>query len=281
MSYETSKEMLIKAQKGRYAVAAFNAENMEMVMAIIEKAVAMRSPVMIQTTPSTLKYASPAMYRAMVKTLADKASVPVCMHLDHGNSAALAEECLNAGYSSVMIDGSKLVLSENIALTKQVVEAAKKYGVPVEGELGSVGGKEDDLESANGYTVPSEAALFVKETGVDSLAVGIGTAHGVYKTTPVLDVERLKKIREVVDIPLVLHGASGLTDAAVKECIENGICKVNIATELRQAYTAAVREFLVADGAAFDPKKFGRPAMERVKATVEQKILMCGCDGKA
>ena len=281
MSYETSKEMLLVAQKGRYAVAAFNAENMEMVIAIIEKAEEMRAPVMIQTTPSTLKYASPAIYYAMVKTLAEKAEVPVCMHLDHGNSVALVGECLRSGYSSVMIDGSKLVLEENIALTKEAASAAAKYGVSVEGELGSVGGKEDDTVGGNGYTIPSEAVRFVKETGVDSLAVGIGTAHGIYKTTPVLDVERLKQIRAVVNIPLVLHGASGLSDQAVAECIANGICKVNIATELRQAYTEGVREFLVGDRDAFDPKKYGKAAIERVKAVVEKKILMCGCQGKA
>ena len=281
MSYETSKKMLLDAQKGKYAVAAFNAENMEMVIAIVQKAEEMRAPVMIQTTPSTLKYAAPAMYRAMVKTLADKATVPVCMHLDHGNSVALANECLTDGYSSVMIDGSKLVLDKNIALTKEVVISAKKYGIPVEGELGSVGGKEDDTEGGNGYTIPSEAVFFVKETHIDSLAVGIGTAHGIYKTTPVLDVERLKQIREVVDIPLVLHGASGLSDEAVAECIANGICKVNIATELRQAYTEGVREFLTADAEVFDPKKYGKAAIEKVKAVVEKKILMCGCQGKA
>ena len=229
----TSEELLLDAQKNHYAVGAFNAENMEMVMAIIAAAVEMKSPVIIQTTPSTLKYATVDMYRAMVNAEAAKVSVPVVMHLDHGNSFELAEKALKAGYSSVMIDGSHEVFEDNIAVTKRVVAVAKPMGIPVEAELGKVGGKEDDLVGVGGCTVPSEAAEFAERTGIQSLAVAIGTAHGVYKIEPKLDVERLKEIRKVVDIPLVLHGASGLSDEAVQTCIAEGICKVNFATELR------------------------------------------------
>lgn len=280
MSYVTSKKLLSDAQKNKYAVPAFNAENMEMVMAIVSKCEEMRSPAIIQTTPSTLKYAMPDMFKSMVKSVAEKATVPVSLHLDHGNSFNLVKQCLKDGYSSIMIDGSKQVLEENIRITKEVVDYSKRFGIPVEGELGCVGGKEDDTVGGDGYTVPGEAVEFVEKTGVDFLAVGIGTAHGVYKSEPKLDVNRLKEIRKLVSIPLVLHGASGLSDNAVKECIENGICKVNIATELRQAFTRAVREFLEADKTAFDPKKYGVLAIESVKETVGKKILMCGSNNR-
>ena len=277
----TSEELLLDAQKKHYAVGAFNAENMEMVMAIVAAAVEMKSPVIIQTTPSTLKYATVDMYRAMVNAEAAKAPVPVVMHLDHGNSFELAEKALKAGYSSIMIDGSHEVFEDNIAVTKRVVAIAKPMGIPVEAELGKVGGKEDDLVGVGGCTVPSEAAEFAERTGIQSLAVAIGTAHGVYKIEPKLDVERLKEIRKVVDIPLVLHGASGLSDEAVQTCIAEGICKVNFATELRIAYTKGVREFLAADPDAFDPKKYGTPGMANVKALGANKMQVCGCAGKA
>jgi tagatose 1,6-diphosphate aldolase GatY/KbaY len=175
----TSEELLLDAQKKHYAVGAFNAENMEMVMAIVAAAVEMKSPVIIQTTPSTLKYATVDMYRAMVNAEAVKAPVPVVMHLDHGNSFELAEKALKAGYSSIMIDGSHEVFEDNIAVTKRVVAIAKPMGIPVEAELGKVCGKEDDLVGVGGCTVPSEAAEFAERTGIQSLAVAIGTAHGV------------------------------------------------------------------------------------------------------
>lgn len=277
----TSKQMLLDAQKGGYAVGAFNAENMEMVLAIIEAATELNAPVMIQTTPSTVKYASPEVYAATVRAAAEKAPVPVCMHLDHGNSYELAVATLDAGYTSVMIDGSHESFEDNIAVTCRVVAEAAKRGVPVEAELGTVGGKEDDLEAADGCTLPGEAAEFVKCTGVDSLAVAIGTAHGVYKSTPKLDVPRLAEIRRVVDVPLVLHGASGLSDDSIRACVREGICKVNFATELRIAYTAAVREVLAADEQVFDPKAYGKAARAAVKELVKNRMVVCGCNGKA
>ena len=277
----TSKQMLLDAQKGGYAVGAFNAENMEMVLAIIEAATELNAPVMIQTTPSTVKYASPEVYAATVRAAAEKAPVPVCMHLDHGNSYELAMAALDAGYTSVMIDGSHESFEDNIAVTCRVVAEAAKRGVPVEAELGTVGGKEDDLEAADGCTLPGEAAEFVKCTGVDSLAVAIGTAHGVYKSTPKLDVPRLAEIRRVVDVPLVLHGASGLSDDSIRACVREGICKVNFATELRIAYTAAVREVLAADEQVFDPKAYGKAARAAVKELVKNRMVVCGCNGKA
>lgn len=281
MPLVTSKKMLLDAQKGGYAVGAFNAENMEMVLAIVEAATELNAPVMIQTTPSTVKYASLDVYAANVRAAAEKAPVPVCVHLDHGSSYELAVGALEAGYTSVMIDGSHETFEDNIAVTCRVVAEAAKKGVPVEAELGTVGGKEDDLEAADGCTLPDEAAEFVKRTGVDSLAVAIGTAHGVYKSTPKLDVPRLAEIRKVVDVPLVLHGASGLTDESIRDCVREGICKVNFATELRIAYTAGVREVLNADEKVFDPKAYGKVARAKVKELVKNRMIVCGCNGKA
>lgn len=282
MSLVTSKQMLLDAQEGGYAVGAFNAENMEMVKAIIRAAEELKAPVMLQTTPSTVKYASLQMFVGMAEAEARGASVPVCLHLDHGNSFELAVRAVKEGYTSVMIDGSKLPFEENIALTKRVVSVAGPNGIPVEAELGKVGGKEDDLEAvADTNTDPMEAKEFVEKTGIDSLAVAIGTAHGFYVGTPVLDKERLSAIRAVVDIPLVLHGASGLSDDDVRDCVKRGICKVNFATELRAAYTDAGKELYQRKPETFDPKKFGEVGMEAVTRLVQERMRVCGCDGRA
>lgn len=276
MPYVTSTQMLLDAQHGGYAVGAFNAENMEMVMAIIAAAEEMGTPVMIQTTPSTIGYAGLDLYRANVYAAAARAKVDVCLHLDHGSSFELAVQAIAAGYSSVMIDGSQHPLEENIALTRAVVRVARPCGIPVEAELGKVGGKEDDLVSTGcGYTDPGDAARFVSETGIESLAVAIGTAHGIYTGTPVLDVDRLRAIRRVVDIPLVLHGASGLSDNAVRETIAAGICKVNFATELRIAYSDGIKACLAAAPGVYDPKKYGKAGMARVTELVKAKIAVC------
>ncbi len=274
-----AKEMLKKAQEGGYAVGAFNAENMEMIMAIIEAAEENSAPVMIQTTPSTLRYAAPAVYAANVRALAANSPAQIAIHLDHGSSAELASTAIQGGYTSVMIDGSQRPFEENIALTRKVVEFAHAAGIPVEAELGSVGGKEDDMTASGGYTDPAEAAEFVARTGIDSLAVAIGTAHGVYAKVPKLDIELLKKIRTNVAIPLVLHGASGLSDEAVKACIAEGICKVNFATELRMAYTDAVRGVLE-DEKVWDPKVYGKAGRAAVKALVAQRMAVVGSIGK-
>lgn len=282
MPLVTSKEMLNNAQKGHYAVGAFNAENMEMVKAIIGAAEELQAPVMIQTTPSTIKYGTVETFYAMVAAEAKKASVPVCLHLDHGNSFELAVQAMNAGYTSVMIDGSHEDFEGNVAVSKKVADVANALGIPVEAELGKVGGKEDDLEAdADTNTDPQEAKEFVERTGVTSLAVAIGTAHGFYVGTPVLDKERVSEIREFVSIPLVLHGASGLSDEDVKECVSRGICKVNFATELRVAYTDACKKLLEEKPETYDPKKLGVVAMAAVKELVKGRMKVCGCDGKA
>lgn len=282
MSIESSKEMLLKAKKGKYAVCAFNVENMEMVKAVIEAAEETKSPVILQTTPSTVKYGTLKTFYSMVSAEAYKVSVPVCLHLDHGDSYNLAIEAMNEGYTSVMIDGSHESFEDNIILTKRVKEVAQILGVPVEAELGKVGGKEDDLIAiADANTNPVEAKEFVERTGVDSLAIAIGTAHGFYEGVPILDKKRVSDINKVVSIPLVLHGASGLSDEDVMECIERGISKVNFATELRVAYTDAVKKLLKDHGETFDPKKLGLVGMENVKKLAIERMKVCGCFGKA
>ncbi|MCR5733410.1 MAG: class II fructose-1,6-bisphosphate aldolase [Lachnospiraceae bacterium] len=282
MSFVTSEEMLYKADKGGYAVGAFNVENMEMVMAVIKACEELNAPAMLQTTPSTVRYAGLDMYYANVAAAAKRAKVPIALHLDHGDSFELAMQALRTGYTSIMIDGSKLEFEDNIALSKRVADACRANGIPVEAELGKVGGKEDDLSCDDpGYTDPDDAVRFVNETGITSLAVAIGTAHGIYKGEPKLDVERLSEIRKVVSIPLVLHGASGVPDEAVKDCIRRGISKVNFATELRIAFSDGIKEYLQKDPSVFDPKKYCKLGMEKVTETVKKKILVCGSDGKA
>lgn len=275
-----SKELLLDAQKNHYAVGAFNVENMEMMQAVIAAAEAENAPVILQTTPSTLKYADTSLYSAMAKAVAQKTFVPVAIHLDHGSSAELCEKAAKDGYTSLMIDGSKLPLDENIALAKQVVEMAKTFDIcpSVEAELGKLGGKEDDLEVKEGEdtcTDPVEAVKFVEESGIDSLAVAIGTAHGFYKGEPKLEFERLAEINKVVSVPLVLHGTSGVSDEDVKKAISLGICKVNFATELRVAYSDAVKAYIANDPTVYDPKKYGAMGREAVTNLVCHRIKIC------
>lgn len=283
MTLVSSKKLLKDAQKGGYAVGAFNAENMEMVQAVVAAAEAKRSPVIIQTTPGTLKYADTDMFTAMAQAAAENADVPVVMHLDHGDSFDTAMKAFRSGYTSIMIDGSHSPFEENIALSSSVADVCRPVGVNVEAELGKVGGKEDDLEGGddNPYTDPAQAVEFVEKTGIDSLAVAIGTAHGIYKGEPKLDVDRLSEIRKVVDIPLVLHGTSGVPDATVRECVKRGICKVNYATDLRIAFTKGVTSVLNANPDTIDPKKYNAAGRDEVKKYVMQKMDVCGSVGKA
>lgn len=279
----TAKEMLQKAREGKYAIGAFNVENMEMVMAVLAAAEAKTSPVIMQTTPGTIKYAGVDYYYANVAAAAKRSSVPVVMHLDHGDSFQRAMAAYRAGYTSIMIDGSKLPFEDNIDLTKRVVDACHPGDVYVEGELGKVGGKEDDLEGDddNPYTDPEEAKIFVEKTGVDYLAIGVGTAHGVYKGIPKVNTDLIATIHDMVEVPLVLHGTSGVPDEQVITAVKNGICKVNYATDLRIAFTRGAKEFMAEHPEAFDPKKYSKQGMAEVQKYVEQKIEVCGSVGKA
>lgn len=284
MSLVTTKDLMLDAQKNHYAIGAFNAENMEMVQAIIAAAEELRAPVIVQTTPGTLKYASPAMFHAMVAAAASEASVPVVMHLDHGSSYELAMQAFRAGYTSVMIDGSHVPFEDNMALTESVTKVAIAMDIPVEAELGKVGGKEDDgpaVKGENPYTDPDEAEEFVNRTKCSSLAVGVGTAHGVYKGTPHIEQGVLKEIRNRVDVPLVLHGTSGVPDDQVAEAIKNGICKVNYATELRQAFTRGFMGYMAENPNNFDPKKPSKPGMEEIYKVVASHMDNLGSTNKA
>jgi len=287
MPYTTTKEILDIAKKNHYAICAFNAENLEMVQAIVWGAEEMNAPVIIQTTPSTVKYADCAYFHAIVRVAAENSHIPVALHLDHGTGFDLVCKAIKSGYSSVMIDGSQKSFEENISITKKVVEFGKfineqrSFYIPVEAELGKVGGKEDDLESVGDiYTNPGDTVEFVRQTGIDSLAIAIGTAHGIYKVQPKLDLDRLSEIKKVIDIPLVLHGATGLSDETIKECVKRGINKINFATELRQTYTNAVREKLNSDANIIDVKVYSEYARNCVKELVKEKIKLSGSAGK-
>ncbi|NMA95791.1 MAG: class II fructose-1,6-bisphosphate aldolase [Clostridiales bacterium] len=280
----TLKEILQDAQKGGYAVGAFNVNNMEIVQAIMEAAEEQRSPVILQASQGGLKYAGVDYIAAMARLAGEKASVPVAVHLDHGTDFEQIMLCIRNGFTSVMIDGSQYPLDENIEITKKVVEVSHAVGMSVEGELGKIGGVEDDVAvDAKDATMtdPKEAALFAKETGVDAFAIAIGTAHGVYKGEPKLDFERLKAIRDAVDTPLVLHGASGVSDDAIKKAVELGICKINIDTQIRQAFTRGVHSVVENQPGEYDPRKILGPAREAMKEIVSAKMQLFGCAGKA
>ena len=275
-----SYDLIKKAQREGYAVPAFNAENMEMIQGIAEAAQECNSPVIIQTTPPTVKYITPQLMYAMVNAVAQSVSVPVALHLDHCDNFDDVMKAVKAGYTSVMFDGSKKSLAENVAITKRVVEVAKPMGITVEAELGTIGGKEDNVRAEIQYTAVEDAIFFAKETKVDILAIAIGTAHGFYKGEPKLDFNRLAEIRERLDTPLVLHGGSGIPEEKIKRSIELGMAKINFATELRAAATLGVREVL-ADPAIIDPKKYMGKARVRVKQLCIEKIRLCGAENRA
>lgn len=265
--------LLCEAKKGGYAVPAFNVDNLESVIGVLRAAENTGRPVIIQTIPRTLKYGGIPAYSALVRALY-KGDPDIAIHLDHGGDVAICKACIDAGYTSVMIDGSALSFDDNVSLTKEVVDLAHPLGISVEGELGTIGGKEE-TEAKIRYTEVAEAEEFVARTGVDSLAIGVGTAHGVYKGVPHIAVDRIEEIAAKVDIPLVLHGASGLSDEVVVACIKAGISKINFATQLRQAFTLGLKEGLSANPDAFDPKVYLPYAVDRVREAAEAIILLC------
>ena len=273
-----TKEMLLKAQKEKYAVPAFNIHNLETLQVVVEAASEMNSPVILAGTPGTFTYGGRDYLQAMAEVAAKKHKIPIALHLDHHEIFTDIKTSIDFGTKSVMIDASHHDYDENIDIVKEVVAYAHARGVTVEAELGRLGGQEDDLivDAADAfYTDPALAKDYVERTGIDSLAVAIGTAHGMYQSTPNIDIERLKEIKAIVDVPLVLHGASGVATAVVRECIENGICKVNIATELKIPFSSALRAYLVENQAVDDPRKYMGPAKAAMKAVVVEKIKMC------
>ena len=304
MPLVTTKEMFKKAYEGGYAIGAFNVNNMEIVQGITRAAKKLNAPVILQCSAGARKYASHGYLVAMVKAAAEETGLPIALHLDHGPNFETCKDCIDGGFTSVMIDGSSLPFEENIAVTKKVVEYAHAHGVSVEAELGKLAGVEDDVKvhaKDSTYTDPAEAARFVKETGCDSLAVAIGTSHGAYKFKgeAKLDFERLAEIKKAVneavgyDYPLVLHGSSSVPKEFVAKCnkfggnlpdaqgvpedmlnfaSKHGVAKINIDTDLRLAMTSTIREFFIEHPEKFDPREYMGPGRTAVKEMVMHKM---------
>ncbi len=299
MALVTTKEMFAKALVSDYAIGAFNVNNMEIVQGIVDAARIEKAPLILQVSAGARKYARPAYLVKLVEAAIEDTGLDICLHLDHGEDFDICKKCVDDGFTSVMVDGSKHPFEENIALTKQVVEYAHAHGVVVEAELGKLAGVEDNIsvdERSAKFTDPAEAQEFVERTGVDSLAIAIGTSHGAYKFKgdPYLDFDRLKEIHALIpDTPLVLHGAStvlrefvdrcnefggeipgaqGVPEDMIREATKYGICKVNIDTDLRLAMTAEIRRFLVENPAEFDPRKYLGPARDAIQRMVQHKI---------
>ncbi|MEG0292100.1 MAG: class II fructose-1,6-bisphosphate aldolase [Anaerovoracaceae bacterium] len=299
MALITSAEMFQKALTKDYAIGAFNVNNMEIIQGIVEAAKEENSALILQVSAGARKYAKPAYLTKLVEAAIEDTGLDICLHLDHGEDFDICKKCIDDGFTSVMIDGSKHDFEENIRLTKEVVDYAHSKGVVVEAELGKLAGIEDnikvDARSAT-FTDPQEAAEFVRRTGVDSLAIAIGTSHGAYKFSgePYLDFERLKEIHKLIpDTPLVLHGAStvlpefvqkcnefggkipgaqGVPEEMIREATKYGVCKVNIDTDLRLAMTAEVRKHLIENPEDFDPRKYLGPARDAIHRMVQHKI---------
>ncbi len=277
-------DILNKANKEGYAVGGFNINNMEFLQGIIWAAEEMKSPLILQTSEGALRYIGMDYVIGMVEAAIKDTNIPVALHLDHGSSFESIMKCIRSGYSSVMIDGSHYPFEENIEITRKVVEAAHSVGVSVEAELGKLGGVEDDVsvdEKDATFTNPDEAEEFVERTGVDALAIAIGTAHGVYAGEPKLDFDRLDVIKKKIGIPIVLHGASGVPEADVKKSVSLGVNKVNVNTDFQQAYNSKVREIFTNDPDVYDPRKFCGPGRDAIKAKVIEKIKFLGSNNKA
>lgn len=305
MTLGTGLKVLSRADAQNYAVGAFNVSDMEILQAVIRAAEAQRSPVFVQTSEGAIEYAGLEQLFTMMLYAAESASVPVVIHLDHGKDLDLIHKCINIGYTSVMFDGSQLSFEENVAKTRQVVRWAHRKGVSVEAELGTIGGVEDKVVGKEIVLTDPEAAVsFVKRTGCDSLAIAIGTSHGAYKFSgqASLDLARLRLIKRKLRMPLVLHGASGVPAELVRritqsggqlgnpegvpddqlgQAVRLGINKVNTDTDLRLAFTAAVRETLITKPQEFDPRKLLGPARDAMQQVVEARMRLFGSSGKA
>jgi len=308
MALVTSKEMFRKAYEGNYAVGAFNVNNMEIIQGIVDAAKQENAPLILQVSAGARKYANPIYLRKLVEAAIEDTGLDIVLHLDHGDDFEICKSCIDGGFSSVMIDGSKLPFEENIALTKRVVEYAHDKGVVVEAELGKLAGVEDAVKVNTKdatYTDPEEAAEFVHRTGVDSLAIAIGTSHGAYKFKgdPSLDFARLETIGNLLpNFPLVLHGSSSVPKEFVDLCNKYGgkipgaagvpeemllkaskmaVCKINIDTDLRLAMTACIRQLLVENPSEFDPRKYLGPGRDAIKNMVAHKMKdVLGCSNK-
>lgn len=279
----TGKELLLDAQKNKYGVGAFNINNMEIAQAIIGAAEELNSPAIIQASQGGLQYAGLEYIATLGKLAGRNSEVPIALHLDHGTDFKQITGCIKHGFTSVMIDASQYPLEENIERTKKIVEMAHAVGISVEAELGKIGGTEDDIvvdERDATFTDPEEAKMFVEETGIDSLAIAVGTAHGVYQGEPKIDFDRIKAIRELVDIPLVLHGSSGVPEESLKKAISLGICKINIDTDIRASFARTVKDFITKNPDEIDPRKILGPAREAMKEVIKEKMIIFGSNGR-
>lgn len=279
---ETANNILPKARAGGYAVGAFNTSDLEISRAIIEAANELRSPVIVQTSEKAIDYAGLATIAGIIKQLANEVAIPVVLHLDHGKSLERAEQCIEVGYTSLMIDASRLDYSGNTKLTREVADLAHRHHVSVEAELGIIFGNEDYVEATKSkLTDPDQAVSFVEETGIDSLAVSIGNAHGIPQDDEIFDLERLEQISQGVKVPLVLHGASSTHPSRIKRAIELGVAKINIDTDVRLAFNHDLRQFLKSHPDIYDPREIMSSASEGVKAVVKRKIQLFGSANKA
>ena len=311
MSLVTSKEMIRKAYDGGYAIGAFNVNNMEIVQGITEAAAELRAPLILQVSKGARAYANHTYLMKLVEAAVIETNLPICLHLDHGDSFELCKSCIDGGFTSVMIDASSKPFEENIAITKQVVEYAHDHGVVVEAELGTLAGIEDEVKVEEGhasYTRPEEVQEFVSRTGCDSLAIAIGTSHGAYKfkpgTKPQLRFDVLEAVeKNLPGFPIVLHGASsvpqqfvdeinkyggnmpgaiGVPEDQLRQAARSAVCKINIDSDLRLAMTATIRKYFAEHPADFDPRQYLKPARAAIKEMVAHKIVdVLGCDGKA
>ena len=311
MPLVSTQKMFKKAYENGYAIGAFNVNNMEIIQGIVEAATEENAPLILQVSSGARKYANPVYLRKMVEAAEEVSHLPICLHLDHGDTFELCKSCIDGGFNSVMIDGSHHPFEENIKLTRQVVEYAHDHGVVVEGELGRLAGVEDDVKvkaEDSSYTRPEEVEEFVSKTGVDSLAIAIGTSHGAYKfkpgTKPQLRFDILEEVsRRLPGFPIVLHGASSVPQEFVKIINENGgalkdaigvpedmlrkaasmaVCKINIDSDLRMACTAGIRKHFVEHPDHFDPRQYLGDARANIKAIVKHKLTeVLGCAGKA
>ena len=311
MPLVTTKEMFEKAYNGGYAIGAFNVNNMEIVQGITEAAGELRAPLILQVSKGARAYANHTYLIKLVEAALIETDLPICLHLDHGDSFELCKSCIDGGFTSVMIDMSSKPFEENIAVTRQVVEYAHDHGVVVEAELGTLAGIEDEVKVAAGeasYTRPEEVEEFVSRTGCDSLAIAIGTSHGAYKfkpgTKPQLRFDVLEEVsKRLPGFPIVLHGASsvpqefvekinkyggampgaiGVPEDQLRKAASMAVCKINIDSDLRLAMTACIREHFATNPGDFDPRQYLKPARAAIKAMVAHKIVdVLGCDGKA
>ncbi|MGY4105219.1 class II fructose-1,6-bisphosphate aldolase [Ignavigranum ruoffiae] len=279
-----SVEMLRKAKEGQYAVGQFNINNLEWTQAVLQAAQENNSPIILGVSEGAGKYmGGPKVVAAMVNALMETMdiTVPVALHLDHGSSFESCKAAIDAGYTSVMIDGSHHPIDENIEMTKQVVDYAHQRNVSVEGEVGTVGGQEDGVIGGIKYADLDECVRMVKEAGIDSLAAALGSVHGTYDGEPVLGFKEMEEISQATDTPLVLHGGSGIPEHQVKKAIELGHAKINVNTELQQQWTKAVREKLNSDAKVYDPRKIIAPGKEAIVKTTKETMDMFGSSQKA